>query len=132
MKKSFKKGMATIDDGQTPLANAEGSWALINLISMILTAICSLLLIIFAVIRKRHEEDEETNNKYLVRAASLIPAVLAVIAFFLTEDMSLQMQLTDKWTLMMLIILAVEIITAVFARKTNEEDDSEEAEYEAA
>ena len=30
------------------------------------------------------------------------------------------------------VFLAVEIITAVFARKTNEEDDSEEAEYEAA
>lgn len=44
----------------------------------------------------------------------------------LTEDMSNPMALTDKWTLLMLAMLAAQIVTAVLNKKASELDEEEE------
>ncbi len=135
--------LTDLDDGDTPLADF-GAWALINLIAMILTVIISLLLIIFHFVnRRRDEEDAESRTtaaaedddesvmkkKLLVRLAGLIPAFAAIIVFFLTEDMSLPMQMVDKWTIPMIIILVIEGIVALLAKKKTEEDDETDEQY---
>ena len=82
---------------------------------------------------KRREEDEETGEeteikrKGLIRLLSLIPAIAAIIIFILTEDMTLPMQLVDKWTLLMVVILIIQIIVAIFAKKKKDEEEGDEA-----
>ena len=96
---------------------------------MLLTALLSLIMLI-RYFGKRREEDEQTGEeneikrKGLARIASLIPAIGAIIAFILTEDMSLPMIMVDRWTLLMVIILAIQVGVAIVARK--KKDDSEE------
>ena len=79
------------------------------------------------------EEDEQVGDevdvqrKGKLRIASIIPAIGAIIAFILTEDMSLPMEMVDKWTVMMVVILAIQVLVAIFANVRREEDDTEEA-----
>lgn len=136
--------LASIDESPVPLAmstdkaaeaETEGAWALINLIATILTALISALMIIFRFVGRKNDEDEEeeitVNNKTALRLFGLIPVIAAVTAFNLTEDMTLKMQMVDKWTVLMILILAVEAVTAVLAKKTTEQEEKEEEETKA-
>ena len=64
------------------------------------------------------------------KIAGALAGVAAPIAFILTEDMSLPMVMIDKWTLLMIIILAVQIVAAVLNKKASEAPDEEETEEE--
>ena len=46
--------------------------------------------------------EEELKRKGLIRLLSILPALLAVITFMLTENMRNPMVFVDKWTLLML------------------------------
>ena len=128
-------GPTTIGDGAAPKTLA-AYWALINLICAILTAILSIIMLI-RYFTRRKEEDEETGEEEKVqrkgklRIASIIPAIGAIIAFILTEDITLPMQLIDKWTVLMIVILAIQVLVAIFANFRRDDDDEEE-EAEAA
>ena len=119
----------TVEDIEIPkTAAATGSWALINLLAAIGTGLMSLILLIGCFGRKEDEEDEDAetvNRKRGVRIASLIPAVGAAIAFILTENMTLKMQLTDRWTIMMLIILAIQFVVALLAKSSRDEEEKD-------
>ncbi|MBE6019009.1 MAG: hypothetical protein E7230_01525 [Clostridiales bacterium] len=124
-----------IPDDPTPTAG--GVWALINLISAILTALGAII----ALFRKKEEEDEDEQNMYkeededdnrgkkmlAAKIAGALAGVAAPITFILTEDMSLPMALVDKWTVLMVIMLVVQIVAAVFNKKASELDDDDEA-----
>ena len=125
-----------IDDNATPKAPVQSYWALINLICAIITALLSLIMLI-RYFGKRREEDEETGEtteikrKGGVRLASIIPAVGAIIAFILTENISDPWTWVDKWTILMVIILAIQVIVAIIAKKKTD-DDQQEPEPETA
>ena len=88
----------------------------------------SLILLIGCFGRKEDEQDENAetvNRKRGVRVASLIPAIGAAIAFILTENMTLKMQLTDRWTIMMLIILAIQVVVALMAKTSKDEEEKD-------
>ncbi len=135
-----------IEDEETPLAPmATGAWALVNLILMLLTVLASLLLLLGYLGKKKYAKEDEygnalhdangneiidytRNKKGFWRVASLIPAVAAVIAFVLTENMRLPMIMVDRWTLLMVIIAVVQLIVAVLCKKKKEsEEDEDEA-----
>ena len=130
--------MVNIADDKTPLA--QGTWALINLIAAIVTALGAMV----AIFRRKEEEDEEDMYKaededdsrskkmFAAKAAGTLAGIAAVITFLLTEDMSLPMAMIDKWTVLMVIMLAVQIIAAAFNKKASEIDDEQEAAEEAA
>ena len=119
----------TVADNETPMAPVS-SWALINLLCAIATAILSLILMA-GLLGRREEEDEESAEKTEIkrRAAarifSLIPAVGAIVAFIITEDMSNPIVLTDNWTILMAAILLVQVATAVISKKDKEEEECE-------
>ncbi len=125
-----------VEDDTLPLAApGEGSgraWALVNLILTILTALMSLLMLTFYFARKRGEDedmenvevDEELKRKGLVRLLSILPAVIAVITFILTEDMRNPMILVDKWTLLMLLYAVVNVVLAFFSIKKREVEET--------
>ena len=125
-----------IEDEETPLAPMPtGAWALVNLILMLLTVLASLLLLIGYLGKKKHTERDEYGNKRIDytrnkkgfwRVASLIPAVAAVIAFVLTENMKLPMIMVDRWTLLMAVIAVLQLIVAVMSKKQKESQDDED------
>ncbi|MBQ3390753.1 MAG: Ig-like domain-containing protein [Firmicutes bacterium] len=119
-----------IEDEAVPQAFAEGFWALINLLSAAGTCLIALGMII-TFLRNRKEDEEEAadqseNKRRKIKFFGLIPAAAAVIAFLLTEDMSLTMQMTDKWTLLMVVILIASMAAAFLTRnkKNNEEEEN--------
>ncbi|MCL2869925.1 hypothetical protein FWF48_03945, partial [Candidatus Saccharibacteria bacterium] len=92
-------------------------WALVNLLLAISTALASLTVIVLYFTGKKNDEDEKVKRHGAVRTLSLVPAVGAVVAFILTEDMALKMGWVDKWTILMVAIAAVQIVLLVLARR---------------
>jgi hypothetical protein len=106
-----------ITDPDVPLGGPP-TWALVNLILMIGTALASIGLIVGYSKRR---------GKGMPRAFSVIPAVGAIIAFILTEDMRNPMIMVDKWTILMAAIAVVQLVVMYFSRKSAEEADSNRA-----
>ncbi len=129
-----------IAEEDTPLAaGAEtnnSAWALVNLISMIVTAILAIILLIQAFKKKDEEEEaqmtedqiEEEKKRKRRKLLGLIPAIAAIVAFVLTEDIFSPMAFVDKWTILMIIILVVEALVCYFTRKKDEDQKSDKGE----
>lgn len=114
---------------------AEGSWALINLICAILSCIIAVVLLFIKKKTDDEEEeytDEEKKDIHGIRRFkiySILVGIISVIAFILTEDMTLPMILIDKWTILMVILLLVNVINIfVMRKKSKEEDDDDDIE----
>ena len=98
-----------IPEQQTPLAGP--TWALLNLILAIVTALA--IISIFMLLKKRREV-ELTKRSKAFRWSTLVPAIGAIVAFLLTEDMSNPMVFTDQWTILMVGIAAVQVLVVIF------------------
>ena len=110
-----------IEDEETAQAGApgEGNWALLNLILMALTVVAGLAMLALRFARK-------TGMAHLL---GIVPAIVALVAFFVTEDMSLPMAMTDKWTLIMALIAVVQVVLLVLGRNGAQEDDQPREQY---
>ena len=138
-----------VDKEKTPKARPEKFWALINLICAIVTVLFGLLL----MISKRHksEDDEEdddetkqqTNNDdeskeqekkrgAFTRVLAVLIAIVSVVFFLVTEDMSLRWTWTDQWTIWMVVIGLVQIVVFFVGRKWKNVDDDDEEEAQQA
>jgi len=136
----------------TPGAGPNGFWALWNLILSIAGALLALMMCVRILItknRKEKDEDEYQNadpdeseedekarkrRRLLLILAVPILAIIAIIVFIITQDMRLQITLTDWWTLLHVIVFALGLVCYFFAfrRKNDEEDeDGEEVIVEA-
>ena len=118
----------SIADSETPMA-AAGAWALINLLCALMTALLSLIMMIRYFRAGREEDDENTENtdrnrKGSLRLASMIPAIGAIAAFILTENMANPMILTDRWTVMMIVILAIQTGVALLVGKKEHNEET--------
>ena len=141
-----------IGDRNIPLAGRESgspAWALLNLILTILTAIISLALLISYFTRegkgdeekalkneekalKNGEEADEHENDLkrhgLIRILSILPVILAVITFIWKENMRNPLIFIDRWTILMLLYMVINITLAVFAVKKREEKEEMQEE----
>ncbi len=129
-----------IAEEDTPLAAGtetnNSAWALVNLISMIVTAILAIILFIQAFKKKDEEEEaqmtedqiEDEKKRKRRKLLGLIPAIAAIVAFVLTEDIFSPMAFVDKWTILMIIILGVEALVCYFTRKKDEDQKSDKGE----
>ena len=118
-----------IDDDETPEVAPKGNWALINLIA----AMLSVLLGVIAILAKHKDEDEdeedETEDENVStrhrrwKIVSAIDAIVAVVAFILTEDITQKMVMVDKWTILMVVIAVVGVVSMYFTRKWQKEDE---------
>lgn len=111
----------------------EDNWALINLICTILS--CIIAAVLLFVKKKTDDEEEEYTDeeKKDIRGIrrfkiySILVGIISVIAFILTEDMTLPIILIDKWTILMVILLLVNVINIfVMRNKSKEEDDDDD------
>ncbi len=117
----FDDGEDVIIDEQDVPFSSGASWALINLLLAIFTALISLALIITYFKGKDDEEwdmdEAERKRKGQFRILSAVIAIIAIITFILTEDMSNPMVLIDRWTILMAIYTAIQLIVARLAKK---------------
>ena len=137
-----------VEKEKTPKARPEKFWALINLICAIVTVLFGLLLLI----SKRHknkddEEDDETKDQTttnedeekeqekkrgaFTRVLAVLIAILSVVFFLVTEDMSLRWTWTDQWTIWMVVIGFVQIVVFFVGRKWKNVDDEDEQAQQA-
>ena len=68
----------------------------------------------------------EKNKKGLWRLISIIPALIAIIVFIFTEDMTLPMIFVDKWTILHVVIALVQVVVMVLCKKKKDENDEDE------
>ena len=147
--KAEPKEEEKVEEDYTPKATQEYYWALINLICAIVTVLFGLLLLI----SKRHkdeddeEEDDETKQQVttnedeeqeqekkrglFTRVLAVLIAIVSVVFFLVTEDMSLAWTWTDQWTIWMVVIGLVQIVVFFVGRKwknVDNDDDDEEAQ----
>ncbi|MBR2806431.1 MAG: hypothetical protein IKE18_06595, partial [Oscillospiraceae bacterium] len=124
-----------IDDPtpQTP-PSSKPTWALINLLEMLGTVGASIGLLLGLKKKKKEEEnedpydkdDDEKKTKNGLKISSIVPAVGSVVAFLLTENLAGKMVLTDKWTILMTGILAVQAVLAIASKEKKDEDEEEQ------
>ena len=136
-----------IVDPETPEAG-DAAWALLNLLAAIATAAFSIILLISKSKKDQDEEEDEEetkqvqeddeeqaklNRKKTWKVLSVLTSVLAFVLFFLTEDMSLPMAIVDKWTIVMVVILVVNIVEFYFGRRWHDpKDDDEDTQEQQA
>lgn len=96
----------TIGDGETPLAGSNGGWALLNLILAGLTVLGGVLMLAGV-----------PGKSGIRRATGLVPAIAAVVAFIVTENITMPMMMADRWTLLMVLIALVQVGVALLGRK---------------
>ena len=134
---------------KTPKARPEKFWALINLICAIVTVLFGLLLLI----SKRHkdeddDEDDETKDQtttnedeekeqekkrgLFTRVLAVLIAIVSVVFFLVTEDLSLPWTWTDQWTIWMVVIGFVQIVVFFVGRKWKNVDDDEDEQAQQA
>ena len=136
-----------VEKEKTPKARPEKFWALINLICAIVTVLFGLLLLI----SKRHkseddEEDDETKQQTnnddeskeqekkrgaFTRVLAVLIAILSVVFFLVTEDLSLPWTWTDQWTIWMVVIGLVQLVVFFVGRKWKNVDDEDEQAQQA-
>ena len=133
-------GPIVINDNTTPFADRD-AWALFNLILAVIAVVMSIYMLI--VFRRRKDEEDQAagygnadrtgngeendgrgNRRF--RFISIIPAVCAVVAFILTEDMTKVMQLNDKWTPLMAVITIVQMVVFLLCQGRNDDDKKDE------
>ena len=120
-----------------------GGWALINLIAMIVTVIFGLgmletLFVGGVKVKRRKGESREDfaerkretkrrNPTPYGKLLGVLPAAFSVWVFLVTEDMRQKMMLRDRYTILMLVILAVAMVLALLTkRRTRKEKKREE------
>jgi hypothetical protein len=121
-----------IIDPRVPEAAYTNTWALVNLLLAIATLLITVLLFVAYFTRRKEDEDnddEKSKKKSLIkRVLSIIVGIASAVVFLFTEDMSLRMDYTDEYTIVMIIILAVQVIIAVLSFVKNDDDDEDAVE----
>ena len=149
--KTEPKKEEKVEEEYTPKASPQYYWALINLICAILTVLFGLLLLISKRHKSEDDDDEEddetkqqTNNDdeekeqekkrgLFTRVLAVLIAIVSVVFFLVTEDLSLPWTWTDQWTIWMVVIGLVQIVVFFVGRKwKNVDNDDEDEEAQQA
>ena len=111
-----------IEETLVPMAapeEARNVWALVNLLSMALTAFISLFMMINSFNADKVDNDESESRNWS-RFLGIIPAAAAFIAFVITENHKKGIVFADKWTPFMIMFLLVDGALALLSRKDKE------------
>ena len=132
----------TINEIKIPLAKTEETWALVNLICVVVTVVVSLILVILGWYnrwRRRNIELDEKyyndyqfwlRNKIILRIVNLLIAIVSIVVFILTENIFLKLVFIDRFTPLMVVLAILAIGVAFFSKYVVKEyypyDDDED------
>ena len=57
------------------------------------------------------------------KIVAVVDALAAIVVFVLTENMKLSMVLVDKWTILMVLLFIVNIVSFAFGKKYHDEEE---------
>jgi len=138
----------TIGNQETPLFAGPGfghlTWALWNLILSVAGAVIAIMLGIRMLMqrRKNKEDDEQAEthheneddekkakrNRLLFVLMVPVTAIIAIVLFLLTQDMSLLMVMADLWTIAHVVLFVGGLLSYVFAFKNKKDEDEDKDE----
>ncbi|MCL2509686.1 MAG: hypothetical protein FWF07_01220, partial [Methanomassiliicoccaceae archaeon] len=105
--------IAHLEAGAGP---GDGGWAVLNLVFAVFAVLIGIIAIIAGRGRLKKDNDEKRGKiAMILRLLALIIGVVSIIVFFITEDLSLSLDMTDEWTLLMAVLFVVGLIMAVFS-----------------
>ena len=78
------------------------------------------------------EQEQEKKRGVFTRVLAVLIAILSVVFFLVTEDMSLRWTWTDQWTIWMVVIGFVQIVVFFVGRKWKNVDDDEDEQAQQA
>ena len=126
-------------DGEAPVIHADnmettfdgnsmdsGSWALINFILAVVGLMVGIIAVLRALLRRQTQQNQyaqrtesydrqEKRSILLWLTMVILIALVGIVMFLCTEDMTRQMALVDVWTSAQLIILALEALVFALA-----------------
>lgn len=137
----------TINEIKIPLAKTEETWALVNLICVVVTVVVSLILVILGWYnrwRRRNIELDEKyyndyqfwlRNKIIFRIVNILIAIISIVVFILTENIFLKLVFIDRFTPLMVVLAILAIGVALFSKYVIKEyypynDDEDEDDEE--
>ena len=122
--------ITTIEDSDAPtvgsfknieIAPPTEKWALLNLILALVTLILG---IIFLFVRQKQKEDdnegaykEDKKDIHKFKLLAIFIGIVSIIVFLFTEDITLEMQLIDKWTIIMLLFFIDQLFATMIIHK---------------
>ncbi len=115
-------GTIEIEDEQSPTASADdllsgnSSFALVNIIAAVITAVMALALIV--------SHFAKGKGGLGLKLLSLIPLAAAVVLLLTTQDFSGVMAMVDMWTVVFAVVLAAQVVTTIIATKASKQDEN--------
>ena len=112
------------------------SWALLNLIAAGIAVVLGVILLMSKSKKEEVVTDENGNQIYnnfneavtetykrskTLKLTAVIAALVSVILFLLTEDMTKAMVISDQWTIVMILIMAASAVCCIFGFRWKEE-----------
>ena len=127
-------GLTNLSHGEFVILGAYAGALLTQFLGVnpLLTLLITILLAIVKYVGRDEDEEESDSEEERQTVStwrlllSLGITILAAVIFFLTEDLTNTMALVDRWTLLMLIILAVQGIGYYRATHQKEDRDPED------
>ena len=127
-----------------PIATTNfNAWALVNLILAVVGILAAVVLLIAFFSRRKQEETtdedvetaeqtEQKRRKRMVwRIVNVVAGIIAVVLFFITEDITAPMVLVDSWTVWQAVIFVIQIAFTVLALFKKKEDTEVESSITA-
>ena len=139
----------TIPDSAVVTSAPAGYWAMFNLIMTVLTVIGGIYMLLrrsrkedddsendgdenakAAAYRANSEEDQDSKKKRILAViASVLLAIISVIVFIVTEDMTNTMAIFDKYSILMAVLMIASVVSIVLGRKHKENEEDEQQQY---
>ncbi|MCL2808152.1 MAG: InlB B-repeat-containing protein, partial [Coriobacteriia bacterium] len=117
----------TIEEKEVPLATpVVATWALMNLL-LACAGILMALMLLIALASRRKTSNESSDKKKSkggmgFLAVNILVAVVAVVLFFVTQNLFTTMIITDNWTVVHAILFVVQIAIVVLAMRSGKEE----------
>jgi len=109
-----------------------GSWSLLNLILGAIGAIFAVMITVRAVMQKKREQGEEDQKEKRHGLAWLLTTnilgVAGVVLFVIFQDMSRMMVFVDRWTIVHVVIFAVQVLAIWLLLRSDKDRDSDQGD----
>ncbi|MDR0874918.1 MAG: DUF11 domain-containing protein [Clostridiales Family XIII bacterium] len=96
----------------------DSGWALLNLIFALIGILTAIVAAILRIRRSKDEKDGKTKDAPVwLSLLAFIPALIGILLFFILEDITGKMFLTDVYTILFAVILCLVIALTVVANR---------------